>query len=96
MQQVFITVIKELLQATRNELAVESFIPQSYRKSKQRDISVGFHFFGIAHWTKKVCFDHIFDKNDEPARLGPARPNPAQPNPALTLFGGLFLSQFKR
>ena len=49
MQQLFIAVINKLLQATRNELAVESFIPQSYRKSKQRDISKSFYLFDIAH-----------------------------------------------
>ena len=81
--------VLSLLQATRTEAEqarVESFIPQSYVTFEQGNISKNTRFFDITYGTKKIILVHIIDIPNEPAR----------PRPAVTLFDGLFLSQFKR
>ena len=42
--------------ANRSELAVESFFPQSYGKSKQRNISEAINFLDFDHGTRNIFF----------------------------------------
>ena len=74
----------------RSELAVECFFPQSYGTFKQRYITETIDFLDMAYGTKKNIFDNLIDSREELARSGPTLSGSA-----LTLFDGLFFSQFK-
>ena len=54
----------------RSELAVESFLPQSYGNFKQRNISKTTVLFYMTYGTKKFNFDNKFDIRDELVRPG--------------------------
>ena len=64
-----------LLQATQNELTVETFFPRSYEKLKQRDIPEAMVLFGIAYRTKKKLCDYKIDIREEPIWSDSTRPD---------------------
>ena len=64
-----------LLQATGNELAVDSFFAQSYGTYKQRAVSETMDFFSIWLIEQKIIhFDHTIEIRIEPAWREPIRP----------------------
>ena len=82
------------MRATRSEVAVESFFPQSYGTSKQRNISKIFDFF--FDMDQKLFL--FWPYNRYPKWTSLPQPDQTRPVPglALTLLDGLFLSSFKR
>ena len=51
-----------------SKVAVESFSPQSYGTSQQRDISAAIDFFDMTYITKMFLFSHMMEIREEPAK----------------------------